>query len=75
MTEQEIISCQIAGFYKYLSRKRYLSCSKQLLNDNGYFKSTEMAEKIGITIKKFYSIHDLVCIRIQFICNFYYKKK
>jgi len=75
MTEQEIIGYQLAAFHKYLSKRHYVKYSKQLLNNNGYFKPTEMAEKLGITPHKFYMVHDTICIRIQFRCHFYYKKK
>ncbi len=75
MTEEEIIDCQLSAFHKYLSKRSYVKYSKQLLNDNGYFKPTEMAEKLGITAKKFYMVHESICIRIQFRCHFYYKKK
>ena len=75
MTEQERIDCQLAAFHKYLSKRSYEKYAKQLLNDNGYFKPTDIAKSLGITSRKFYLIHSAICVRIQFRCHFYYKKK
>ena len=75
MTEQERIDCQLDAFHKYLSKRSYEKYAKRLLNDNGYFKPTEMAEKLNMSADKFYKLHSFLCIRIQFRCHFYYKKK
>lgn len=75
MTEQEIIDYQLAAFHKYLSKRSYEKYAKRLLNDKGYFKPTKMAEKLNMSAEKFYKLHSFLCVRIQFRCHFYYKKK
>jgi len=74
MTEQEVIDCQLSAFEEILSKYNSTKASKKLLNKRGYFKPSIIAKELGIPIKKFYFIHNKLCTRVLFRCQFYYKK-
>lgn len=74
MSEEEKIDCQLEAFEQFLSKYHSTKASKKLLFSKGYFKPAIIAKELGVPIKKFYFIHNKLCTRVLFRCQFYYKK-